>query len=99
IVDGVNNVMAAIGPVALTLFSIYVVLWGLAHLSSRIEEPVMDGAKRILMVAAIMMFALNAGRYTGWVVNFVTETPTALASVVANGNGPTDDQSTAKLLD
>lgn len=99
IVDGANNVAAAIGPVAATLFGIYIVLWGMAHLSNKIEEPVMDGAKRLVIIAVILALALNAGRYTNYVVNFVTQTPVALASTVANGNSPTDDKSTAKLLD
>src|SRR5690625_1281378 len=99
IVDGANDVATAIGPLAATLFAIYIVLWGLAHLSNKIEEPVMDGTKRLVIIAVILALALNAGRYTGYVVSFVTQTPVALASVVANGNGPTDEQSTAKLLD
>lgn len=99
IVDGANNMAAAIGPVAATLFGIYIMLWGMAHLSNKIEEPVMDGTKRLVIIAVILALALNAGRYTNYVVNFVTQTPVAMASVVANGNSPTNEQSTAKLLD
>jgi type IV secretion system protein VirB6 len=93
------RVIHAIGPLAVTLFGIYVVLWGLSHLQNKIEEPVTDGAIRMIKVAFVLGFALNIGYYSDYIIKFCQDTPVALAAVVSQSNTPTTEQSTAQQLD
>lgn len=93
------RVIEAIGPVAVTLFGIFVLLWGFAHLSNRIEEPVTDAAKRLVMVTVVLSLALNVGRYSDYIIQFCQDTPVALAAVVSQSAAPTTEQSTAQQLD
>lgn len=95
--QGITNVIGAIGPVVVTLFGICVVLWGFAHLTNAIEQPVLDVAKKLIFIAVIIGLSLNVGRYTSYVVNFVTETPPALAAVATGGGN--NVATTAQLLD
>lgn len=101
VAGGADKIAATLGPVAVSLFGIYVLLWAWAHLTNRIEEPVMDAAKRLITITFILALALNAGRYTEFVVNFVQKTPVAMASIVANDSTgtPSNEATTAKLLD
>lgn len=94
-----SNIITTISPVAVTLFAIYVVFWGFSHLTNRIEEPVTDAAKRMIMIALILGLALNVGRYSDYIIQFCQDTPVALASAVSGEHSPAGEQSTAKQLD
>jgi type IV secretion system protein VirB6 len=49
-----SNISASLAPAAVTLATIYVMIWGYLHLRGAIEEPIMEGAKRILVLAVIL---------------------------------------------
>ena len=99
ILSSVDSVVTNVSPVAITLFTIYVVMWGISHISNTIEEPVLDAAKRMIKIAIILAIALNVGRYSEWVVDFAQSTPAAFANMVAGNDAPSDDASTAQVLD
>lgn len=95
----VSNVIAAITPVAITLFGIYVLMWGFAHLRNQIEEPVTDGVMRLIKIAIVLGLALNVSYYGMFIVQFVMETPTHLITA-ANHTGPVNGVSTiGQVLD
>jgi len=94
----------AITPVAKTLLTIYVVLWGWSMMRGVIVEPVMDGAGRMVRMAVIWGFALNLGIYNGYLANMLWTSPDLLMQyvgsyVVGSAVGGPDVNTTAALLD
>lgn len=80
-------VMGAFGGLAYTLLVLYTVFWGLAMLRGAISEPVNDGLFRILRMFVITGIAINAGRYSTFVSDWLWNTPEALSNVIATGSG------------
>lgn len=84
--DVASNVAAAISPVAITLISIYVMLWGWSMMRGVIQEPITDGVGRIVRLALITGVALNLGHYNGFLATMLWNSPEALAGLVASGH-------------
>jgi type IV secretion system protein VirB6 len=81
-----NNISASLAPAAVTLATIYVMIWGYLHLRGAIEEPIMEGAKRILVLAVILGVVLSLWQYNAVFVDFFITTPNALSGAILNGN-------------
>lgn len=81
------KVAEVIGPVAWTLMGIYIVFWGFCHIRGLIDEPVTDGAFRMIKLTVILGMALNTALYGEHVIQFAMKAPEALASAIAlNGS-------------
>jgi type IV secretion system protein VirB6 len=93
--DTASNIIGAITPVATTLLTIYVMLWGWAMMRGVIAEPVTDGVGRIVRLALIIGIALSIGNYNGYLSDFLWGSPDALASYIGGGSG----SSNATFLD
>lgn len=83
--DVAADIAGAITPVATTLLTIYVMLWGWSMMRGVISEPVTDGAGRIIRLAVVIGIALNVGRYNTYLADMLWNSPDALAGVVASG--------------
>lgn len=83
-----SSVVSAITPAAITLLSIYVMLWGWSMLRGVISEPIMDGVTRIVRLSVICGIALSAGFYSGYVSDWLWSTPDAIANVIAGRDTP-----------
>jgi type IV secretion system protein VirB6 len=83
--DVASNIIGAITPVATTLLTIYVVLWGWTMLRGMIQEPIIDGTSRMIRLSVISGIALSLGRYNGFIADFLWQTPDALASYMVSG--------------
>ena len=81
-----SNISASLGPAAVTLATIYVMIWGYLHLRGAIEEPIMEGANRILVLAVILGVVLSLWEYNAVFVDFFVTTPQALSGAILNGN-------------
>jgi type IV secretion system protein VirB6 len=81
-----SNISASLAPAAVTLATIYVMIWGYLHLRGAIEEPIMEGAKRILVLAVILGVVLSLWEYNAVFVEFFVTTPNALSGAILNGN-------------
>ncbi len=81
-----SNISASLSPVAVTMATIYVMIWGYLHLRGAIEEPIMEGAKRILVLAVILGVVLSLWEYNAVFVDFFVTTPQALSGAILNGN-------------
>src|SRR5881628_999340 len=57
------TVAAAVEPAAVTLATIYVMLWGWMSLQGMIQEPVLQGIKRILVMALILGVGIRLWTY------------------------------------
>ena len=79
---------AAIEPAAVALGTLYVMVWGYLHLQGRIQEPVMDGVKRILTLAVVLAVGLRLWLFNDVIVDTFYRAPAQLAAVIAGAPAP-----------
>ena len=84
--DTASNIIGAITPVATTLVTIYVMLWGWSMMRGVIQEPITDGIGRIVRLAVITGVALQIGYYNGFLSDMLWNSPDSLASYVGGGS-------------
>ena len=88
--DTATAIIGAITPVATTLLTIYVMLWGWSMMRGVISEPVTDGVGRIVRLALITGVALNLGRYNSLIADMLWNSPDALAGIIGGGTPTTN---------
>lgn len=100
------NMAAVIGPVALILFGVYIMLWGAALAQGKIQSPATDGFLRIVRGVLIIGFATSSGIFAEFVIDFFWTVPGLLASEVTVsgasatlGNTPEGSAAIANVLD
>lgn len=76
------RVASAIEPAAVTLGTIYVMTWGYLSLTGRIQEPIWEGVKRILVVGILLGMGLRLWAYNDIAVDTFTRGPDQLAASV-----------------
>lgn len=81
-------VAATIEPVAVILGTLYVMMWGYLQMQGRIQEPVMEGARRILVLAIIFGVALRLWLYNAVLVDTFYNAPAQLAAAIAGAAAP-----------
>jgi type IV secretion system protein VirB6 len=81
-----SDISAALEPAVVTFATIYVMIWGYLHLRGAIEEPIMEAAKRIVMLGVIMGVVLNLWSYNAVFVDFFVNTPQSLSTSIVSGN-------------
>ncbi|HVZ34145.1 MAG TPA: hypothetical protein VG963_17080, partial [Polyangiaceae bacterium] len=59
----VARIAEALEPAIVTLGILYVLIWGLLQIFGRIEEPVLEGLKRIAVLVLIFGVALHMWLY------------------------------------
>lgn len=84
----VARIAEALEPVIVTLGVLYVLIWGLLQIFGRIEEPVLEGLKRIAVLALIFGFALHLWLYEDVIVNTFFEAPAQLGRVIVRAYDP-----------
>lgn len=98
-----GRMAGVIGPVGFTLFSLYIVLWGMAMIRGAIQEPFTDGLLRIVRGVVILLFATGAGTYAQWTGDLFWEVPGAIASAISDDGASTTLETgaprTAEMLD
>ena len=74
---GTNTAKIAtlLGPAILTFAIGYVMIWGYLQLTGKIEEPVVAGLKRIILLVVILGGALNLWLYNNLIVDTVFRSP------------------------
>lgn len=95
--DVASNIISAITPVATTLLTIYVMMWGWAMIRGMITEPVTDGINRLVRLSLITGVALSVGRYNEYISDFLWNSPEAIAGYIASGYS--DSASNMQFLD
>jgi type IV secretion system protein VirB6 len=81
-------VAAALEPTIVTLAIVYVMVWGYLHLSGRIEEPLVVGLKRLVMLAVVLGGSLHLWLYNTVIVDTFYRAPAELASAVVGAPDP-----------
>ncbi len=79
---------AAIEPAAVVGGTIYVMFWGYLHLRGRIDEPIVDGAVRILKLVAVFGVGLHLWLYHSLIVEFFYVAPTELSARLVGAAAP-----------
>lgn len=73
-------VASAIEPAAVTLATIYVMFWGFMSLTGRIQEPIWEGVKRIIVIALILGIGIRLWTYNTVIVDTFFNAPDQLAA-------------------
>jgi type IV secretion system protein VirB6 len=78
----VATIAAALSPAVVTLATIYVMFWGYLSLTGRIQEPLLEAARRIFVMAAILTFTLTLAAQLPAVTDVFVNGPRALAAAI-----------------
>lgn len=81
----VGTVAGLLAPVLVTLATIYVMLWGWLQLTGKIQEPILEGAKRIFTIAAILLFTIQLATNLGPILDVFVNGPQAVAAGLLAG--------------
>jgi len=76
------RVASAIEPAAVTLATMYVMMWGFLSLTGRIQEPIWEGVRRIVMIGLILGVGLRLWTYNDVITNTFFTAPDQLAAAV-----------------
>jgi type IV secretion system protein VirB6 len=92
-----SDIASAITPLATTMISIYVMLWGWSMMRGVIQEPITDGVGRIVRLSLIFAIGVKMSYYSGFLADMLWTSPEALAAIVASGHS--DGNSNMQFLD
>jgi type IV secretion system protein VirB6 len=79
---------AALEPAIVTGAVIYVMAWGFLQLTGQIEEPLVAGLKRILILAMVLGASINLWLYNALIVDTFYRAPAQLAGAIVGANDP-----------
>jgi type IV secretion system protein VirB6 len=88
--DNTARLASVLEPAIVTLATVYVMAWGYLHLTGKIDEPVVTGLKRILMVALILGVGLRLWLYNTLIVDTFYRAPAQLAAAMVGSADPVD---------
>jgi type IV secretion system protein VirB6 len=86
--DNTARLASVLEPAVVTFATIYVMAWGYLHLTGKIEEPVITGVKRILVLALILGVGLRLWLYNSVIVDTFYNAPAQLAAAVVGSPDP-----------
>lgn len=81
-------IAAILEPAIVTLGVFYVIVWGYLQLMGKIEEPFVEGAKRLLTLGVILGLSLQLWLYNEAIVDTFFRAPTALAAGIIAARDP-----------
>lgn len=79
---------ATIEPAVVTLAVIAVMLWGYLHLRGQIEEPILEGVKRLLVIMVVFGVGLNLWAYNDVIVDTFFRAPAEFATSIVGASDP-----------
>jgi type IV secretion system protein VirB6 len=86
--ENTARLAAVLEPAVVTLATVYVMAWGYLHLTGKIDEPLVTGLKRIIMLAIILGGGLRLWLYNTLIVDTFYSAPAQLAAAVIGGADP-----------
>lgn len=81
-------VAGAIEPAAVTLATVYVMIWGYLSLTGKIQEPVVESIKRIFVMVLILGIGIRLWTYNTLIVDTVFNAPAQLAAAIIGASSP-----------
>jgi type IV secretion system protein VirB6 len=76
----VGTVSTLLEPAVITLASVYVMMWGYLQLTGKIEEPVLEGARRILILGVILVLTFRISQNIAPLLDIFVQSPQNLAA-------------------
>ena len=86
--DNTARLATILEPAVVTLATIYIMVWGYMHLTGKIEEPVVSGLKRIIVVAVVLGTGLRLWLYNSLIVDTFYNAPAQLAAALVGAGDP-----------
>jgi type IV secretion system protein VirB6 len=86
--DNTARLASVLEPAVVTLATVYVVAWGYLHLTGKIDEPVLAGLKRILVMGLILGLGLRLWLYNTLIVDTFYSAPAQLAAAMVGSADP-----------
>ncbi|HEV2270599.1 MAG TPA: type IV secretion system protein [Steroidobacteraceae bacterium] len=86
--ENTARVASILEPAVVTLGTVYVMIWGYLQLTGRIEEPLIAGVKRIIMLALVFGVGLHLWLYNTLLVDTFYDAPTEFAAAVVGASDP-----------
>ena len=86
--DNTARLASVLEPAIVTLATVYVMAWGYLHLTGKIDEPVVTGLKRILVMALILGVGLRLWLYNTLIVDTFYNAPAQLATAMVGSTDP-----------
>jgi type IV secretion system protein VirB6 len=86
--DNTARLASVLEPAVVTLATVYVMAWGYLHLTGKIDEPLVAGLKRIIMLAIILGVGLRLWLYNTLIVDTFYSAPAQLAAAVIGSSDP-----------
>lgn len=81
-------VAAALEPAIVALATVYVMVWGYLQLTGRIEEPLVAGLRRLLLLAVVLGGSVHLWLYNSLIVDTFYRAPAELAGAVVGAPDP-----------
>lgn len=88
IADNLAAIAAILEPAIVTLGVFYVIVWGYLQLMGKIEQPFIEGAKRLLTLGIILGLSLQLWHYNDVIVDTFFNAPTTLAAGIIAARDP-----------
>jgi type IV secretion system protein VirB6 len=86
--DNTARLATVLEPAIVTLATVYVMAWGYLQLTGKIDEPVVTGLKRILVLALILGVGLRLWLYNTLIVDTFYRAPAQLAAAMVGSADP-----------
>jgi len=77
-----HRIAALLTPAVVTIGVLYIMVWGVLQLTGKVEEPLMTGVKRIVVLALIFGVGLGLWLYDDVIVDMFYREPAQLAAGV-----------------
>jgi type IV secretion system protein VirB6 len=79
---------AALEPAVVALATIYVMIWGYLQLTGQLQEPVMAGLRRIIVLSVVLGGALHLWLYDDVIVDTFYHAPAAVSAAMVGAADP-----------
>jgi type IV secretion system protein VirB6 len=86
--DNTARLAAVLEPAAVTLGTVYVMVWGYLQLTGKTDEPLVFGLKRIITLALVLGVGLRLWLYNSLIVDTFYTAPAELAAAVIGSADP-----------
>ena len=86
--DNTARLAGVLEPTIVSLATIYVMGWGYLHLIGKLEEPVVAGLKRLIVMAVVLGVSLRLWLYNTLIVDTFYNAPAQLAAAVVGATDP-----------
>ena len=81
-----SQVASTIEPAAVTLATVYVMIWGYLSMTGRIQEPIWEGVKRVATIAIVLGVALRLWTYNEIITDTFYKAPEQLARSIVGAS-------------